>query len=253
MKKIIMVVAAILGMASYSAPVRSMLGAQGAINKITAAEPWMNPYITDGLIAMWDGEWNAGPGKHDPNATIWIDISGNEHDFQDLVPNGWTSDHGRLLAARAISIKTLLLSDEVMTVSVCCKGVGTTESSRCLATLVQGAKGLWFYKDRLICQKSITYSPSIDIKNLDSFTIEYSASTLNNFPQNLGWFGDVPCENYLREWIGFSSNPGIGDITNNYIVPFLYGTIYNVRIYNRYLTQEEITYNWDIDKERFGL
>jgi len=26
---------------------------------------WQNPYVTDGLIAMWDAEWNAGPGVHD--------------------------------------------------------------------------------------------------------------------------------------------------------------------------------------------
>lgn len=36
--------------------------------------PWSNPYITDGLIAMWDGEWNAGIAKHDPDATTWTDL-----------------------------------------------------------------------------------------------------------------------------------------------------------------------------------
>ena len=35
---------------------------------------WKNPYVTDGLIAMWDGEWNAGGGVHNPNATNWIDV-----------------------------------------------------------------------------------------------------------------------------------------------------------------------------------
>ena len=28
---------------------------------------WQNPYVTDGLVAMWDGEWNAGGGMHDAN------------------------------------------------------------------------------------------------------------------------------------------------------------------------------------------
>ena len=37
---------------------------------------WTNPYVTDGLIAMWDGEWNAGGGVHDPNATAWKDLVG---------------------------------------------------------------------------------------------------------------------------------------------------------------------------------
>lgn len=38
---------------------------------------WVNPYITDGLVAMWDGEWNAGGGVHDASATVWKDIVGN--------------------------------------------------------------------------------------------------------------------------------------------------------------------------------
>ena len=41
---------------------------------------WRNPYVTDGLVAMWDGEWNAGGGIHDPNAKTWTDISGNGYD-----------------------------------------------------------------------------------------------------------------------------------------------------------------------------
>ena len=35
---------------------------------------WQNPYVTDGLVAMWDGEWNAGGGVHDAAATTWVDI-----------------------------------------------------------------------------------------------------------------------------------------------------------------------------------
>lgn len=40
---------------------------------------WKNPYITNGLVAMWDGEWNAGGGIHDGAATVWKElISGTE-------------------------------------------------------------------------------------------------------------------------------------------------------------------------------
>lgn len=39
-------------------------------------DKWTNPYVTDGLIAMWDGEWNAGGGEHDANATTWKDLVG---------------------------------------------------------------------------------------------------------------------------------------------------------------------------------
>lgn len=46
-----------------------------ARNAMLMGGGWKNPYVTDGLIAMWDGEWNAGPGKHDANATTWKDCA----------------------------------------------------------------------------------------------------------------------------------------------------------------------------------
>ena len=50
---------------------------------------WVNPYVTDGLIAMWDGEWNAGGGVHDPNATTWKDlIAGNDMSFVGTIEFG---------------------------------------------------------------------------------------------------------------------------------------------------------------------
>ena len=38
---------------------------------------WQNPYVTNGLVAMWDAEWNIGNGRHDPSATVWKDLVGD--------------------------------------------------------------------------------------------------------------------------------------------------------------------------------
>ena len=35
-----------------------------------------NPYVTKGLVAMWDGEWNAGLGNTDLKAKVWKDVVG---------------------------------------------------------------------------------------------------------------------------------------------------------------------------------
>lgn len=40
-----------------------------------------NMYVLNGLVAWYDGEWNAGIGIHDNNASVWIDISGNGNDL----------------------------------------------------------------------------------------------------------------------------------------------------------------------------
>ena len=37
-------------------------------------KPSARDYIQDGLVAMWDGIENAGWGKHDDNATEWVDL-----------------------------------------------------------------------------------------------------------------------------------------------------------------------------------
>jgi hypothetical protein len=46
---------------------------------------WKNPYVTKGLIAMWDAEWNAGGGKHESAPMLWKDLSGNG---LDMISNG---------------------------------------------------------------------------------------------------------------------------------------------------------------------
>ena len=35
-------------------------------------------YIQDGLVAMYDGIDNAGRGVHDPNASAWVDLAGEQ-------------------------------------------------------------------------------------------------------------------------------------------------------------------------------
>jgi len=41
--------------------------------------PSPNPYVTSGLVAMWDAEWNAGFGVHDPDSPVWLDLVGNNN------------------------------------------------------------------------------------------------------------------------------------------------------------------------------
>ena len=46
-------------------------------------------YVTDGLVARWDGIDNAGTGTHAPNATVWKDLAGNL-DLTLTGSVGWT-------------------------------------------------------------------------------------------------------------------------------------------------------------------
>ena len=42
---------------------------------------WVNPYVTDGLVAMWDGEWNAGDGIRNAFLPVIKDITGSGRDL----------------------------------------------------------------------------------------------------------------------------------------------------------------------------
>ena len=50
-------------------------GARQFFERRGKSAPTARDYVQNGLIAMWDGEWNAGLGVHDPNATTWVDLS----------------------------------------------------------------------------------------------------------------------------------------------------------------------------------
>jgi len=62
--------------ASVGGSARGMMRNVGARNAVMFGG-WKNPYVTDGLIAMWDGEWNVGGGIHDATAEKWKDIVGS--------------------------------------------------------------------------------------------------------------------------------------------------------------------------------
>ena len=84
MKKIILY-CLIVGVASVIAdPIKANIGGRNTILYGDSLS-YNNPYITDGLIAMWDGEWNSGFGVHDDNSSIWKDLSFNGY---DLTVNG---------------------------------------------------------------------------------------------------------------------------------------------------------------------
>lgn len=108
-----------------------LLGARQFFEK-RGAPAWANPYITDGLVAMWDGEWNAGGGVHDANATVWKDLSGNGYD-------------GELVAAQL--------------------GTGYQWESNAFVRYNNGANGMWTpidMSDRMLtAARSATFSVQI--------------------------------------------------------------------------------------------
>lgn len=56
-----------------------------------SSSSWKNPYITDGLVAMWDAEWNNGFEKHSQSITKWKDLCGSNDLDVNLEYASWNS------------------------------------------------------------------------------------------------------------------------------------------------------------------
>ena len=55
-----------------------------ARHSIMEGTKWVNPYVTDGLIAMYDGIWNAGPGRHSAATQRWANLGSLGHDYDAI-------------------------------------------------------------------------------------------------------------------------------------------------------------------------
>ena len=124
MKNMIAIITVLLAAVAVSAPIRSMIAARSSINApATKTEYTAKDYIQDGLVAMWDGIENAGPGKHDDKATVWVDISGNGYDLTSLLSGGWVDGNARLASKSASGTASTIPLNDILTISVCCYNV----------------------------------------------------------------------------------------------------------------------------------
>ena len=229
------------------------------------------PYITDGLIAMWDGEWNTGVGIHDDSATVWKDLTGNRsHDFilvsgnyvwEDKALFGLERSTGRL---GSLNISSL---GEVGTVEcVVNLGYGHDNVAFQNGVILEGAynsgtiavRGVGYASGKC-CQilSGVHYvpwflSPGYNTRAEDR--IISFGSTIQSGDTDFCFFNGEASKtyNYNSTWKTSSTiilgAYRIGD--ERY--PF-YGPIYCIRIYSRKLSSEEIAYNFQIDQERFGI
>ena len=118
-----------LASACFANIVKSSSGAFN-MSKVHELEQWRNPYVSGGLIGMYDAIWNAGPLKHDNYSQIWTDLSGNRQHAHIVKSSDFTKEcvfednacrmDGTFCFAFTPSkaLKDACLSD--MTIEVCC-------------------------------------------------------------------------------------------------------------------------------------
>ena len=218
---------------------------------------WVNPYVTTGLIAMWDGEWNSiGPDGipvHDASSRVWRDLVGSR-DFT-LTENPVIRDKYIQSSAQWVS-EALDPVDGICTIEVCCefntiginqvvfsaKRSGNYGVTRYL--FVYDADNKVYFGDNKAApavQKAVRYTMSGVWNEAESSTID--SVYYNSVKQELGT---------ARFWNVFDSliiGSGYLTIERNRFA----GKIHSIRLYSVPLTDAQVKANYDVDCLRFDI
>jgi hypothetical protein len=270
-KCIFSLAAIVLACHSPAAVVRSMLGARGAI---MSARAWKNPYITDGLVAMWDGEWNAGGGVHDPNErSVWVDIVGGHNmAIKGAVPDSVFTEN----AFHNDNLKFGTICKDKITYGAIAITVETSaflsEDDRD-ALLLQNRSGSYHYHgftffrygssmifpDYWVNYQQPSPRPTAFLSAGSSHSLAFvlSIDEIRIFKDGVyvgGTTGDftglIEDINNIGCWKFSASGWGDVDVMtgSNWT-----GDIYGARVYSKALTDAEIAANYVVDKARFNL
>lgn len=254
-----------LAFASFSASAVPTRGNFGGMHSsfVPSVEEEDVFYVTNGLIAMYDGEWNAGLGLHDPNAVTWTDLTGNGHDLGQTVGDFAWGDNCFIAWVGAV-----YSSDVGFPVN---NGTG----ERTVELVSSGARtGSW--RIHLISMPSTNSGPwgighydwSDGTYACAGYSFSSSNISIHGFPRIAGLvlskcvrlsgntcIFTVNCDssveggrmNYSSTHLALgnaSHNPTANDEVR----------IFCCRIYDRVLSDEEVAWNFKIDKMRgFGL
>lgn len=215
-------------------------------------------YIQDGLLAMWDGEENAGFGKHDAAATQWVDcvsrIPLTLDQYVTVAENAMTNDVTREDAAFVTELDTTLsnaLTNELdeFTIEICEDATSTQSyyiwSNPWIRLGYQStSESNGYFLQQL--GKRVLGRGFFENKQIDPFFDKHSISLVVNktdgtlaIYRNGALFSNVALGTYGTDCV-----PLRFGITN---------TSHNIRIYNRALSADEVAANYAINLERFGL
>ena len=257
-----------------------MMGARtGAWAKSGGGVPTARDYVQDGLVAMWDGIENAGWGVHDQSATTWKDIIGSN----DVLLSGslvsdrcWGNNHFHnniesvvFTGTPSSAMKAAITSGQLTVQALFMPEAQPSSGNMCIFQCSPAS----VTTDGMIL--GIINSVSCGSGNTMSWV---SNRAVNHFSPD-GWLNILGntyalsfiCDNTTMTSIMNGSSvtatrtkslPVDSDLTSFAILSYnwnkgrsrtLRGKVYNLRLYSRALTYEEIAHNYAIDKARFAL
>lgn len=221
-------------------------------------------YVRDGLVALWDGYENAGPGVRDARATKWVDhVGGVEIELPEWVAVEELSLYSTCgtshVSAKLESIAHLSSTDSHWTIEIVQQSGGwkATDDYNNLQYVFATPRGTIGYR-RNDAKGFYFYGPSSDTQCSLQNWVHSTAQVadLHTTAAVLGQNSKDQCS------IWMDGVQGIVDYNGNYSADKLtqfvfFGNkrmdvrVYAIRVYNRALTAEEIDQNAQLDRARF--
>jgi len=268
MRRSLTIVCVLISVSLNASPIRSAVGqrhlamATGESHESYSAKD----YVQDGLVAMWDGIENVGWGIHDANTTTWIDLVGGR---TFLLTHGVVTPNAVSVLGQMSSSKISYDTTKTYSVFHTCKFSNPTHTQANVFTLLTTSTAFSVGAYSFDANVPVRLFRAVNWKNVvtastwpdndiyaGQFGITYSVLKSGESPKNIVVLYLDGVEVYRLEGAASSFGYALGDSGNYYIdvsSSQLEQEVYNIRLYNRELTSDEIAANYEIDKVRFGL
>ena len=252
----------------FGSPVRSVVGYKhiSMSNGRGEVSYSAKDYVQDGLVAMWDGIENVGWGIHDANTTTWIDLVGGR---TFLLTHGVVTPNAVSVLGQMSSSKISYDTTKTYSVFHTCKFSNPTHTQANVFTLLTTSTAFSVGAYSFDANVPVRLFRAVNWKNVvtastwpdndiyaGQFGITYSVLKSGESPKNIVVLYLDGVEVYRLEGESYSFGYALRDSGNYYINQSssqLEQEVYNIRLYNRELTSDEIAANYEIDKVRFGL
>jgi hypothetical protein len=240
------------------------LGKMG-LRKMMLGRKW-NPYVTDGLVAMWDGIWNAGGGRHTDDVAAIVPIVGTRRSLSsdfivhpDGLYNATLNNMSRMvidLAAPVVDIGTGPDGGSTIELVMGCNEYRSDNKGSFVLGTPWTSTTKWEFYAWPVSSTPHVYilsgnvSWDTDVRFVaDGVVRSHVARRVYSGTSNLTYWRNGAMQKS-------STQSGRTQITYTQIAFGLggfTGILKAVRVYGRPLTAAEIAANYAIDKARFNL
>ena len=233
---------------SVGSRARGLLALKACNWRAASGGGWKNPYITDGLVAMWDGEWNVGGGVHSDTLTSWNDICiGRTAEIRGT-PTVNDKFLGLGINAHCFCSDVSGLPTQDGAIEIVYRLRTTTDG------LILSSSELKFgigpYRKTTVIGANSYYRPVVSAKVVGQIqtisAMQYPSTIcyINGNTATIGGNDSYTATNGLT----FPGRYIVQKIRDN-----IDTDIFCIRIYSRVLTAAEIAANYAVDQARFGL